>query len=364
MDEEEYRKIFFLCSLDSKEIICYKFSIIFNEESINFEKLDNLIRTINQDGLIIGILNCKNIKNKGRNYNNEFSLILGINDKNFFYSDKLELTKNKLNFIYNLTFPTEFTKNISLIEQYNTYFNYIDRSLSDGSKDLHIEELNRSFIDYFLVTENLESKIILFAIKKFLLVNDKKSLKEIFKSSILINTMIESTNDDLIEYKNIFYQIQMESFLKDYGDYSYEFTSNYIKLMFFYNLKIKNYKKLLLLFKTHSEYVQLLLGENYIYKCINKEDFYSITDILKNNDLISKELILFLLNSLINKRDQIDIIFKENLNIRNLLKDEDKNLEDKLDINDMLKSMFITSKPKEKKEIISYFIETFKKVSL
>ena len=172
MDEEEYRKIFFLCSLDSKEIICYKFSIIFYEESINFEKLDNLIRTINQDGLIIGILNCKNIKNKGKNYNNEFSIILGINDKNFFYSDKLELTKNKLNFIYNLTFPTEFTKNISLIEQYNTYFNYIDRSSYvfgiDRNKYLDLEELNRSFIDFILVTKNIESKIIFFAIKKFL----------------------------------------------------------------------------------------------------------------------------------------------------------------------------------------------------
>ena len=363
MDEEENTKIFFLCSVDSKEINSYKFSIIFYDELNYYEQI--LIRTNIQDGLIIGIFNYKNITIKERNYN-KFSIILNKNDKNFFYSDKLEFTKNKLNFIYNLTFHSKFTKNISLIEQYNTFFNYIDRSSNvfgiDGNKYLDLEELNRSFIDYILVTENIESKIILFAIPKILSIKDKKSLQELFKSSILINTMITmiSINDDLAEYKNIFYQIQSDSFLNYYSDYSYEFTSNYIKLMLFYNLKTKNYQKLLLLFKTHSKYVQYLLGENYNYKFINKEDFYSITYILKNNDLISKELILFLLNSLINKRDQIDIIFQENLNIRKLLKNDDKNLEDKLDINDILKSIFITSEP----EIISYFIETFKKVIL
>ena len=132
--------------------------------------------------------------------------------------------------------------------------------------------------------------------------------------------------------------------------------------MLFYNLKTKNYKKLLLLFKKQDNYIQTLLGEKYDYKFIDKQDFYSIIDILKNNDLISKELILFLLNSLINKIAQIDIIFKENLNIRRLLKSDDKNLEDKLDINNILKSIFIMLESKEKKDIISYFIKNFKKV--
>ena len=237
MVEEEKGKIFFLCSLDSKEINSYKFSIIFYEESINYEKLDNLIIKKTQDGLIIGIFKCKNIKNKKRNYI-KFSIILYINDKDCFYSDKFKFTKNKLNFIYNLTFQTKFTKNISLIEQYNTYFNYFDYFSdnfgTDGRKYLYLEEINRSFIDYILVTDNIESKIILFVLKKIFSVNDKNSLQKIFKSPILIDTMIsmiESTNNDLADYHYLFYQIQMESFLKDYGIDSYEFISNYINIL-------------------------------------------------------------------------------------------------------------------------------------
>ena len=74
---------------------------------------------------------------------------------------------------------------------------------------MHLDELNQSFIDYILVTDNIESKIILLVIKKILSIKDKKSLQELFKSSILINTMIESTNDDLVEYNNLFDQMQL-----------------------------------------------------------------------------------------------------------------------------------------------------------